>query len=266
MLTTRNLTSDAGTAIAELPADAKPKGELAPLPSWAMAVPTVPNDMPAGMQTTYIGQLNPSTGKRASLISQGVKDGDYYIDDGAAVLPLRPLKFFLMAAEVFRTAMNTVGDITAATRDVDAKEVGGIKVDEHAVCHVVAIVNGSYIPAKVDFRKAQFDAARQAVDGAKLAATPDFPSKGEAFKIAAQFPFPFGRMTTAVVGILEKIAKTGPGVGKKYYATDAQCSPASLSDMEALGKALQDESFRKQLDSTRAAYEYRVAQIAKLVK
>ena len=261
----RNLTTPATTVepkadAAPLVPDAKPNGTLAMLPAWATAVPAVPSEMPSGLKSIYIAQLQPNTGKRQSLLAAGVQDGQYYIDDGVMVLPLAPFRFFLLAAEVFRTDMDSSGNIIAATRNMEDRNLA-----EHVVAHVVAIRGGVCLPAKVEFRKAQYNAGKVAIEGAKLAASPDFPSKSEAAKVAAAFPVPFGRMVTSVT-VLQRIAKSGKNAGKPYYASEGSCQPASVNEMQALAKALEDESFVKQLESTRSSYEYRVKQLVAIVK
>lgn len=243
------------------PTVVKPQPEAAPqqstavatLPSWAMTAPTVPA-MPTQSAGIYVGQLQPATGKRAALLQAGCADGDYYIDISGQLVPLKPLKFWLIKAELFYTRMDATGSIVQAARE---KAAG---LDEHVVCLIVVDVNGVPTPAKTDFRKASWSVAQAAVNGLQAAAEPDFPQHSDAHKVAAAFPVPFGRVLTTV-SVEKRISKMS---GKPYFASLGQTAPPSISQLTALGEAFKDAGFIELLEKAKAGFDGRVNQIAKL--
>lgn len=240
------------------PAAAKPQTALA-LPSWAMA--TVPQEVPelnGSAGGCYVAQLQPQTGRRPTLIQAGCKDGDYYLDTGdGTIVPLNPFRFAIMTASVFKTRMSPAGEIIAATRNMGYNK----DLDEHCVAIILVLTGEDEVtPAKAEFRRAQQGAAAAALDALKFASEPDFPSKSDAHKVAAQFPAPFGRMVTTVQ-VSKRVSKTS---GKPYFASEGLSQPATVTQMQAILTACNSPEFTEKLDAVKAAYDKRVEQIAKL--
>lgn len=247
---------DAGDVPAELIEAPKQQGGAVALPSWAQAAPALP-ELPGGGSAVYVGQLQPNTGKRQTLLASGVADGEFYLDNAGQVIPLKNFRFWLVKAAAFKTEMNASGEIVAATRDLDARAKG---LEEHAVALVLVDTPAGVIPAKVDFRKAQAPAFKAAADGVKMASDPAFPKISDAARVAAQFPIPWGRVVTAVT-VERKISKTS---GKPYFRADGSVTPSTVTDMEKLLKALQDDGFAALVDAAEKSYDFRVKQIEKV--
>jgi hypothetical protein len=254
----RNLTTSA-TPTLTIPVVETPQPSTAvAIPAWAQTSPAIPEQSLKGPSAPFIGQLQENTGKRQQLQAAGVQVGDFYIDDGGAVTPLRPLRFWLLQATPFRSRMDAAGNVIQASRDFHDKAAG----DEHIVTLIVVDAGGRLVPCKADFRKAAWQVANDALNGVKRATSPEFPKESDAARVAAQFPAPFGRVTiTASVG--SKVSRTS---GKKYYPASAVATPTTVTDLKRLSEALQDPEFAKRHDDALRAYQYRVEQIGKACK
>jgi hypothetical protein len=239
----------------------KPSAALATLPKWATAVAPLPQ-IQNGPAAVYVGQLQPNTGKRQSLLAAGVLDGEYYLDNMGAVVPLKHFRFWLVDAVAFKTEMDAAGNIVAATRNMDDRTKG---LQEHAIALVIVQTPGGVVPAKADFRKARAPAFSEAVKGVEAAHDPAFPKVSDAARIAAAFPVPWGRVVTAVT-VEKKIARSGPGAGKPYFLSNGTVQPATVKELEALAAFLQSADSEAAVDQARASFDYRVKQIEKLCK
>lgn len=226
------------------------------LPDWAQ--PTgldVPAELPGQTAVTYIGQLQDRSGCKAQALASGCQLGDFYLSDKGGVTPLRPFRFFLLTAAAFQSEMSATGDVVFATRDLTARRAN---THEHYVTVVLADVNGTWFPAKADFRKAQQQVAAAAIGAVRAAADPDFPKQSDAHKIASVFPQPFGRVVTTV-SIEKRVSKSS---GQPYYACSGSVAPATLSEIESLAEAFKDPGFLELLDDAKKNFDDRVKMLA----
>jgi hypothetical protein len=240
------------TAAVATPTAEKPQSALA-VPAWASAPLAVPDEPLKGPRAAFVGVLQGDTGKRQALQAAGCADGDFYVDDGGAITPLKPLKFWLLQAQPFRTKMAASGDIVAASLDFHDKSAG----DEHVVTLVIVDTGKALVPAKADFRRSQWQVGNDAINGVRRAASPDFPNESDAAKVAAQFPAPFGR----IVITASTQRKIGRQSGKPYYEATGVATPASVTDLQRLADAMQDPDFLARVSEAEGSYKYRVEQI-----
>lgn len=270
----RNLTTPKAVAVApsipiiEKPAPqaaaapaqrTSPSGHaLATLPAWAQPVAPLPK-INSGPAAVYVGQLQPNTGKRQSLLAVGVKDGEYYLDNMGEVTPLEVFRFFLLDARAFKTEMNAAGEIVYATRDMEARRP---MTEEHAVALILVDTPHGWVPAKCDFRKAQAPAYVAASNGVEFAQEIGFSDASDAHRVAAQFPVPFGRVLTTV-NIERRVSKSS---GKPYFLSAGTVAPTSVSDMESLAAFLTDPDSEGKVKAARDSFEFRVKAIEKLCK
>jgi hypothetical protein len=245
--------------------DDAPAGEAAPgtavstLPEWARSTaPAIPDQPLGGPSSNFVGQLQENTGKKAALQAAGVQVGEFYLSADSAYFPLRPLRFMLLEATAYRTAMDAAGTVTKASRDFSDKSSG----DEHIEALVIVDAGDRLIPAKASFRKAQWLVGKAAIDGLQMAMDPAFPSKGDAYKVAAQFPAPFGRVVVTA-SVQRRVSKTS---GKPYFACDGTVTPSSVTDLQKLVSSMKDDAFIAAGDAAKKAYVARCEQLDKLCK
>lgn len=256
---TRSATKISAKPATSLVPDAAPQqipGTLA-LPSWATQIAPLPEMPESGAKYNFVGQLQENTGKKATLAACGVQLGQYYLDSQGQITPLSPLRYWLIQASAFRTDMNASGQIIAATTDMNDK-----KLAEHVVALIVVDVDGVPMPAKADFRKTSWRAGSTGIEAVRFASDPDFPSRSDAHKVAAQCPVPFGRVLTTV-HVQRQISRTS---GKPYFASSGTFAPATVSEITSLMEAFGDDGFKQLLEEAKTGYESRVEMIRKLCK
>jgi hypothetical protein len=234
--------------------EAAPTAALA-IPSWASTAPAIPEDSFRAPGGPYVGQLQPNTGKRPALVAAGCADGDFYLDEGGTVTPLKQFRFWLLQAAAFRTVQSATGDVVSASRDMSDKSKG----DEHIVTLIVVDAGGRLVPAKADFRRAQWQAASAAIEGVRQATSVEFPKMSDAARVAAQFPAPFGRVTTTV-SVQKKVSRTS---GKSYFVCSGTTAPTSVTDMQRLADALKSDAFITSAEAAQKSYAARVEMLTK---
>ncbi|AMV28824.1 hypothetical protein VT84_30805 [Gemmata sp. SH-PL17] len=234
---------------------------LANLPAWATAVPAVPQMEGGGAPQCYVGQLQPNTGKRNQLLAAGVEEGGFYLDNLGTVTPLKPLKFWLVEAAVYQTQMNAAGNVVFATRDMSLAQND---LHEHAVAVVIVQTPNGLVPAKCDFRKAQSPAYKAAADTLAEVLDPEsgWARKSDAHKVASACPIPWGRFTTTA----DVQRKVGKGSGKPYFAAFGRTAPATVTEMEQLGAAIQTPEFAQAYETAKESFKSRCEYIEKAIK
>lgn len=230
-------------------------------PAWLTAAPQMDPVSAGGSNVTYVGQAHTRSGGWMQQQAAKCSEGDWFVSLKGRITPLKPLKFFLLDARAFGTKMAGNGDIVeAAPLNESGKAPSGL--EEHVVGLVIVETPSGLVPAKVDARKAQTPVFAKMIGAVSVAGTPDFLELGDAHKIAAKFPAPFGR----VVGTAVVTPRTGRTNGFRYYHSDAEIAPSGVHEMKSLADAFQDAEFLALLDEAKKAFDERVAKIEKLVK
>lgn len=210
--------------------------------------------------TGYVGFGEPKSVKNWPIVSAaGVKEGQAYAARQGEIIPLESLKFWLLRADSFQTAMKSDGSFAFATRDLELPDpgtFGGAKLSAHYIgLMIIELPGNRFIPIKGDFRTTKTGALAGPINAVKVAATPEWANQGDAYRIAAQFPQPFGRVFHTVTTQFY-VAKSN---GNSSYPAKCTTAPTTVTQMQTLNRLFQDQEFLSQLMEANTNYVARVA-------
>lgn len=249
------------------PVKASTPGQLT-LPSFLQqsAMPeTIEQEM-----TGFVGFASSASKKNwPNLSAAGCTEGMAYVSKDGSIIPLpNGIKFFLLKADSFQTQFLSDGSFSFVTRDLElegpttAKLPNGAVVNAKTEAHyigllIVELPNGTWIPIKGDFRGTKSNGLSGPINAVKAAASPSWASDNgnqEAYRLAAAFPHPFGRVFHHVTTQMY----VGKGTGNTSYPAKAQSKPASLTQMQKLNELFTDESFLSTLNEANKNFDARV--------
>lgn len=242
-----------------------PQTALSPAAQTALASPIdgVPklSERPIG---AYVGSASMKSQNWPTISAAGIAEGDFYLDSNGQITKLMPFKYWLFTVTAFCTRMDNVGNIVTATEDpaviADQQKQRQLNVQEHYVTVTLVDLDNSIVPAKTDFRHTKSGAVATPVGMLRQANDPAWVKLGDAYRVAAQFPHPFGRVY-CTANTTPRTVRGGPNAGLKYFAATAVAVPTPLSDMERLAAAMTQPMFTDQLNQVVSTYNARIQQI-----
>jgi hypothetical protein len=210
-------------------------------PTWLqeLAEPVQESVVASGGRFAYPGFASKKAGTWESLrqLHPGVKEGDAFIGypDGQLEV-LQPFKLFLVKFKqcwTIRDDTNTLEEVTFSNP--------GRRSDytEEFLTLCIVITPHRMVPVVGFFGGTKAGAIQPAAQALRKAGTPEWLKQSPAHSASAKCPLPFGRF---VVHITTK-QKTGRVSGLPYTLGVGQVTPASLEEIAALEKALQDPEF-----------------------
>lgn len=232
------------------------------IPSWLTEnteFETVEN-----VQGDYIGFVEPQSKNYVKLAPLGMVAGDIFAFIKGQYLKVKPLTYFLLDCQAYRTYMNASGQFTFATTDIathprDIVEENKLPFDSkylynHYVCLLVMILDGKLLPVRADFRGPKEHAgafAARAVDAAK---TPEWLKSSPSHIVTAQMPIHYARVVHTCT-LAKDIGKTS---GKELFRAHCSSVPATPDQMGLFIQSLQNPEFVKQLDDARNYFANRL--------
>lgn len=261
----RNLTQDAAPATshaapshanhaapAEIQKTNPAKGGAIAVPSFLSALPAKVagiDELPQTGTGPYLGIANNRSNKWTALKVAGFVEGDMYVTFLDGFKRVMPCKFFLLCADLFKSSMDSLGNITAATRDMANRDLA-----EH-VCAVMLIeVEGKLRPVVADFMRAASNGPIAAVRAAQAAAEPGWAEQSPAHAAAAGFQIPMGR----VFFVMDTTIKTAKTSGNRYCQTSVQAFPATAAEMKAFAAAVQDADTVEAINAAKESFDAKV--------
>lgn len=225
-------------------------------------------DRPSG---AYLTTAHPMSGNWEACRQAGVSEGQYYLDGTpVGIIPLATVRYWLYAVAVFATDMDSTGGIIAATARPeilsDLQAIRAANMQEHFVA--VALVDTPHhgvVPCKAEFRGTKSSGGKVAAEALRAAARPEWARQTDNHRMAAQFPFPFGRVLTTA-STTQTIVKGGPNKGKACHITRAMAGPAPLDALQRLAQCLSSSEGVMALNAAVTGYNARIAQIVNVCK
>lgn len=245
------------------------------------------NHLPAiipGAETGYVGFADKRNKIWESLQACGIEEGDPYICRNNEYIKCKPLNYFLLAGQSFKSVMlGEAGEWVYATRDIQApteqlwemvnpalkkesRVPGQAAVREpvlpdlkffkknlqehYVICMVVMLDDGTLIPTKGDFRGTKKGSAEGPIRAVEAASTPDWLTKSDAHKVTGVFPHPFGR----VIHSVNTFYTVGKGSGFSFYVAKAVSNPPTIEQMDRLLQAMADKDYNIEVEEAHNNY------------
>lgn len=233
----------------------------------------------SGELNGYVGFADVQSKNWPQMQAAGLEPGDPFMFKDGAYTILKPLKFFLVMGDTLRTTMEGQdGTFTFVTRDLETPlkdiaasvEIEGLtgkvleaalnmrksilKAEPHYVCLILVEVGETLVPIKADFRGTKTGAAESAVRAVEFAGTSEWLKQGEAHKVTAAYPHPFGR----VWNVVTTMPKTGRTSGNNFFVARCQSKPATVTQMQLLIDHLAEEQFLEDFAEAERNYQGRL--------
>lgn len=235
----------------------------------------LPELVPGGVNAGYVGFVDQKSKKYGLMKDAGCDDGDPFIFYQQQYHLAKPLEFFLLKGDSFRTTMvGQDGKFMFVTRDIDtplrqlAEEAPEkmkphiLKAEPHYSCLLLALLGDTLVPVKADFRGTKAGAGSSAILAVKSAAEPDWLRISNDHKATAVFPQPFGRVWNSVTTKY----KVGKGSGNSFYVANCVSKPATMDQMQLLVNYFNDPDSVAELEDAERTYETRVAFLDKIAE
>lgn len=255
------------------------------LPAFMQKDSRLPALVP-GMETGYVGFADNRNKIFSSLQANGIEEGDPYLARNNTYTLCKPLNYYLMIGESFRSIMlGEAGEWVYCTRDINAptdllwdnvadslkasQKKGGLTLEaklpdykffqknlqEHYVLLMIVLLdNGELVPVKGDFRGTKKGVAEGPIRAVEAAAGSEWLDKSDAHRVSGQFPDPFGR----VLHTVSTYFKSGKKSGYSFYVAEAVSAPPTIEQMEALLEALKSEQFTREMGEAHKNYTARI--------
>lgn len=205
----------------------------------------------------FIGFASSQSPSWASHQAAGLADGEMYLQSSAGITPLNECKFWLIDTFYCFTNINNKSEILEAKSQLTDAEVKADIHQEHYVCPIIFDAGDELLPAKLEMRGARSAAVKQAINAVQTAATPEFASSSDAARVAAAFPAPWGRQTIW----MRASRRPSRTKGRMYVSTSSVIRPTTLTDMERIANATNDDAFTSVLSEVRAAVNKRIEEM-----
>lgn len=278
--------TSAVASTAAAPTDTKALAKAAsaiPLPAFLERA-TLPELVSAELNG-YAGFADSNSKNWVQMQGVGLATGDPFIVKDGQYIKCKPLEYFLLCGESFRSTMvGKEGAFKFVTRDLEVplKEIASqyptegltgpaleaakekishiLKAEPHYVCLLLVKVGDQLVPIKADFRGTKSGAAESAVRAVESAATPEWMKLSEAHKVTGAFQHPFGRVWNSVT----TQHKVGRSSGNSFYVARCNSTPATVAQMQILVDAFGDEAFVQELEDAEKNYQQRIEYLDKL--
>lgn len=224
-------------------------------------------DRPSG---AYLTTAHPMSGNWEACRQAGLQEGDYYLDGtSAGIIPQKTVKYWLYAVAVFATNMDDAANIIAATARpeilTDLQAIRAADMQEHFVTVALVDLGHTVVPCKAEFRGTKSNGGKVAAEALRAAARPEWARQTDNHRMAAQFPFPFGRVLTTATTV-QHVIKGGVRKGKPCHVTRAMAGPAPLDALQRLAQCLSSSEGVMALNAAVTGYNARIAQIVNVCK
>lgn len=228
------------------------------------------------MLTGYVGFADHRSKNWPAMQAAGCETGDPFIYRDNAYIPLRPLEYFLMKCETFRSTMQgQEGKFTFVTRDIETPlselqrkhptlpidKGRGARAEPHYVCLMIVLLQDqSLVPIKADIRGTKTGAVEGPSRAIEAAASPDWGKRGDTHKLSTMFPKPWGRVFHSVT----THPKTGKTSGDGFHVCNAVSTPTSMTLLESLFAAFKDKDFITDIEEADRNFKSRVEHFDKI--
>lgn len=256
------VASSVAAPVASAPiAPANPVANAIAVPSFLSQAPAIPAglaELPENASGPYVAIATARSGKWNELKAAGLAEGDFYLRREGDIVKLMPLRMFVIRADLFKTKMDSLGNIVQASRDMTAEGL-----DEHVTMLLIVFMpDGTLVPCTSDMRRTAAPGAITALRGLEAATDPAFASTSPAHAVAAAFPLPAGRVVMEF-HTSRRVSRTS---GNPYYTTSAHVAAAKAEEMKQLSEFLKDEASVAALTAANTAFEARVENLSKVCK
>lgn len=225
------------------------------VPSFISAMPMIPtafSELPDAGSGPYLSIANERSKKWPALQQAGLVAGDFYVTLADKFIRVMPCRFFMLCANIFKTRMDSLGNITAATRDMADRDLA-----EHVVAVLLVECDGELVPVVTDMMRAMANAFIEAARAVEAAATPEWTALSPAHAAAAAFPAVAGRVMIQAT----TTRPTAKSSGNQYIKTLPQIFPATAAEMQRFANAVQDEDTVAKLTAAKEAFDRKVKQL-----
>lgn len=263
------------------------------LPAFLKKDGNLPAIIP-GAETGYVGFADNRNKIFGSLQACGIEEGDPYICRNNEYILCKPLKYYLLAGESFKSIMlGEAGEWVYCTRDIVSptdqlwekvhpalkapSRVGSVtkeavlpdlkffkkNLQEHyVICMVVLTDDGDLIPTKGDFRGTKKGTAEGPIRAVEAASTPEWLNRSDANKVAGQFPHPFGRVLHSV----STFYGSGKASGYSFYVAKAVSRASTIDEMKQLLEAMADKDYMRDVEEAHINYTKRCDFLDQLIE